>query len=234
MRGLAFALIAVTLAAPAAQAQTAELLGPRESPVELFEKEGGNDGAAEIRFSLPAPADVYVKLLAVPGNPVHDGERANGSVAADHSSGTDGWWVSFSLTSQNSSESADLGFFADGTPTRPVPLGAGEHDLVVRVHAPEDDRLGYGGSRILVALGIRPLGGAAPVNATGGMLDDAITIALKPVLEPAPPQQASPSPVPDGGGAGAATPGPSAVLPLGLLLAWIAVGGSRRRRGRAR
>ncbi|HWG92109.1 MAG TPA: hypothetical protein VNZ52_14765, partial [Candidatus Thermoplasmatota archaeon] len=89
---------------------------------------------AEVPFHLDQDGSVYAKLLPTPWNAVNDG-IPNGTVNANHTEGLTGWHIRYVLTDENgvpltvdgkgNPVSADLGVYADATPTKPVFLKAG-------------------------------------------------------------------------------------------------------------
>lgn len=230
-RGLLLAGLLVLAGTPA-EAQTVQSLavpGRGPVPVVVFPVGDGAEGQAPIPFRLDAAGEVYVKLLPVPGNPVHDGLHPNGTLDAT-GEGATGWWVELAI--ETASGVQGLGAFVDGRPSRRIALPSGaDAVLQVRVHAPAAALVPNATWTLPVVLAVAD---SAPGDAgdarSGGVRDAAVAIRLLATVAPV---TASDDAVEGGGhgpstgaSAGSATGAPSAAplpfipaAPMGLALA---------------
>lgn len=178
MRTVVLVLLAAALfaVAPLASA-TLQVEVSRGVALLLPAVDGGFAGSAEFRFSLSVEGDVYAKLIPTAGNPVHDGNAANGSAPTASSNWTDGtgWWVIFSLN-EGDRDMAHTYARADGTPTDAMAMPTGrEGSFGVTVHAPTDAFLANETYTVHVVLAVRAPGAA---NESGGTMDEALSFSL--------------------------------------------------------
>lgn len=93
----------------------------------------GRPIAFEVPFRVDEEARVYAKLLPTPGNAVHDGERANGTLDPPT-----GWRVAFAFLNDAGARN-DAGTRVDSTPTLALDAMPGESwRLEAIVHVPPD------------------------------------------------------------------------------------------------
>lgn len=149
----------------------------------------GSEAVFEMPLVVNADGLVYAKILPTDNNAVHDGFRANGSIAEDK-----GWIVRFALEREAGARE-ELGAFVDSTSSAPVEVRAGDRPtLVATVRVPADAAIGGPRQVIYVALAFRPASASGPGAASGASMDEARSITLvlsnallPPAVEGAPP-----------------------------------------------
>lgn len=159
-------LLALLASIPSASAAAFELGGHRIVEHAL---QPGEDVAFEVPVRVLQEGWLYAKLLATEDNAVHDGLRANGSVAD-----ATGWRVSYALVRADGAR-VELGARNDSQPSELVEVVAGETlTFVTTVHVAEDAADGGPNQRVYVALAYRAnRGGAGPGGASGASMDEA-------------------------------------------------------------
>lgn len=133
----------------------------------------GSTAVFEMPISIERSGAIYAKIIPTEGNAVHDGFRANGSIAEGR-----GWRVAFAITREDGSRE-ELGQFVDSTPTALIPVTAGARPtLVMTVEIPADAAVGGPRQTIYVAIAFRVENAQGASGASGAQMDEARALTL--------------------------------------------------------